>query len=96
MAVKKSLRKSIDAHCKGCCYDSSAAGTWRAQVTLCPILGCELYDVRPTTNTIPESVIKYYQVTPAEISRLALKTGQEGGFSEHNSVREDHGQCGME
>ena len=91
MSGKKSLRGAIDAHCKACCWDQACPGTWRAQVTLCPVTKCELYDVRPTTNSIPDSVLDYYRVTEGEKSILRLKTGQEGGFSEHNSVRESHG-----
>ena len=72
-----SLRSAIDAHCKGCCYDSACPGTWRAQVTLCPMLGCELYDVCPTTDSIPDSVCEYYAVTEAERSNLSLKSGHK-------------------
>ena len=78
---KPFLRKAINAHCRSCSYDSSAKGSWRAQVTLCPILGCELYDVRPTTDTIADSVLEYYGVTKAEIARLGLKKDPEGRFS---------------
>ncbi len=59
-----SLRKRIDQHCKSCVYDSSAAGSWRQQVTLCGVKSCALYDVRPkSTRPIPESVLSYYEVS---------------------------------
>ena len=58
-----SLRKRIDQNCKRCSYDSSAAGSWRQQVTLCPVNSCQFHDVRPKTNyPIPESVLAYYGV----------------------------------
>ena len=67
MTVKKSssLRKSINAHCKTCVYDPKAAGTWRAQVTLCPCTNCELFEVRPTTDKVPDSVYKCYGEEPS-------------------------------
>ena len=82
---KKSLRRAIDAHCKGCCYDNACPGTWRAQVTLCPIIGCELYNVRPTTHMNPESVIEYYGATQTEIIHLGLKIGLKEGLSERTA-----------
>ena len=89
---KGSLRKAINAHCKSCNYDSSAKGSWRAQVTLCSILGCELYPVRPTTDKIARSVFEYYGVTDAEIARLTPKNGAEGRFSEKSDVAEGPGK----
>ena len=86
--AKKSLRKCINAHCRGCCYDDKAAGTWLAQVTLCSVRRCELYDVRPTTASIPDSVFDYYGVTDAEKDRLTLKSTPEGGFSEQTGFVE--------
>ena len=80
--ANKSLRAAINANCKACIFDKGAPGTWLGQVTLCSVKTCELYDVRPTTDTIPESVIKYYGVTKGEISRLSLKSPPEGRFSE--------------
>ena len=61
-----SLRKAINAKCKSCVYDELAAGTWLAQVTLCSILRCPLFEIRPTTDKIPESVLKYYGVSSPE------------------------------
>ena len=82
---KLSLRKAINAHCKSCVYDQLAAGSWKAQVTLCSVYKCELFDVRPTTQRIPESVFDYYMVPEAERSRLRLKKTPEGRFSEQTS-----------
>lgn len=80
--AKKSLRKAIDAHCKSCVHDPVAPGTWLAQVTLCPVHKCELYGVRPTTDSIPTSVYEYYGEKPPPESILMLKTTPEGPFSE--------------
>ena len=87
---KKSLRKSINAHCKSCSYDALAAGTWLAQVTLCSVPSCDLFDVRPTTSSIPESVFDYYAVPKSERSRLTSPEGSEGGFSEQTCGTEAH------
>jgi hypothetical protein len=57
-----SLRKPINLHCKSCIYDAKAMGTWKQQVTLCSVWRCPLFDVRPTTDQLPESVLKYYGV----------------------------------
>ena len=82
IAKKRSLRKAINAHCKSCVYDNLAAGTWLAQVTLCSVRKCELFDVRPTTSSIPDSVFDYYGVTEAERAALTSPEGSEGRFSE--------------
>lgn len=43
-----SLRKSIDAHCKECIYDSACGGgQWREQVEACSVTSCALWPVRP-------------------------------------------------
>jgi hypothetical protein len=42
-----SLRKAIDAMCKGCIYDSKDTGGWRYQVANCKVTACPLYEVRP-------------------------------------------------
>lgn len=87
MKIEKrlSLRKRIDEKCKTCTYDRKAAGTWRQQVTLCPIADCALYSVRPTTNApIPDSVLHYYLVADAGRARYARSRHQEGLLSEHN------------
>jgi hypothetical protein len=87
VAAKKSqsLRKAINAHCRSCVYDSQAAGSWRAQVTLCPCTGCELYGVRPTTDAIADSVYEYYGEEPPDKRRESLKTDQIGSFSEETA-----------
>jgi len=58
-----SLRKVINQNCKNCIHDNCAAGTWLQQVTLCSVITCALYDVRPKTHhTIPGSVLSYYGI----------------------------------
>jgi hypothetical protein len=43
-----SLRKTIDAKCKECIYDSyGGTGTWRQQVAACASISCPLFPVRP-------------------------------------------------
>jgi len=86
--MKKSLRKCINAHCRSCVYDPEAAGTWLAQVTLCPVSECQLFDVRPTTDSIPDSVFDYYGVSKAEKARLRLKSTPEGSFPRHTGFVE--------
>jgi hypothetical protein len=61
-----SLRKAINRHCKSCIYDPVAMGTWKQQVTLCAVRFCELFNLRPTADRIPESVMKYYGVDSKE------------------------------
>lgn len=64
------LREKIDQHCKKCTYDSSAAGSWRQQVTLCSAKTCEFHDVRPKTSyPIPNSVLTYYGVNLTSFER---------------------------
>jgi len=84
MAAKKSrsLRQAINAHCRSCVYDPQAAGTWLAQVTLCPCTGCELYGVRPTTDAIADSVYEYYGEEPPVKRRETLKKDQSEGISD--------------
>ena len=83
---KISLRKAINDNCKNCIYDNQAAGTWLQQVTLCSVLDCSLYPVRPVTKAaIPESVLNYYSVTGSERERYALRNTLEGPFTEHKS-----------
>ena len=67
MEKKPSLRKAINAYCKGCIYDDqSGLGNWRQQVTLCTVTSCELYQVRPQSKpddrrsrakTVPEQQV---------------------------------------
>lgn len=61
-----SLRNAINEYCKSCIYDEMAMGTWKQQVTLCLVGNCKLFDVRPTTDRIPASVLKYYGVISPE------------------------------
>lgn len=53
-----SLRKAINEKCKDCIYDKCSVGNWRVQVTLCTVVVCPLYEVRPKTKAvIPDSVL---------------------------------------
>lgn len=89
MKNRPSLRKHINAFCKGCIYDCAAAGTWRQQVTLCSVTSCELYDARPVTKSpIPESVLDYYFVTGVERRFYRCSRPLEGGFKEHSESDE--------
>ncbi len=86
---KVSLRPSINEHCKTCIYDPASAGTWRQQVTICSVVSCNLYSVRPVTKLrIPESVLDYYSVTGPERDRFALRNMRDGRFSDETSNRE--------
>ena len=79
----QSLRKAINAHCKSCAYDPQAAGTWRAQCTLCPCTDCALFEVRPTTDAIPDSVYEFYGETPPSESpdtESALQVVEDKNF----------------
>jgi hypothetical protein len=88
MPIKKSLRKCINAHCRSCVYDPEAAGTWLTQVTICSVTSCSLYEVRPTTDSIPASVFEYYGISKAEKACLTLKPTPEDGFSEQTGFVE--------
>ena len=44
-----SLKKCIEQKCKDCTYDPECAGSWRAQVELCTVRACALWEVRPIT-----------------------------------------------
>lgn len=44
---RHSLRRSVDAMCRECIYDSHAGGGWRQQVAACTSSGCPLHPVRP-------------------------------------------------
>ena len=89
MKIEKrpSLRKCVSDNCKTCIYDPKAAGTWRQQVTLCSATDCALYSVRPATKApIPESVLKYYRVTEAEIAICGSIRPQDGRFNEQDAT----------
>ena len=84
----RSLRIAINAHCRSCIYDSQAAGSWLAQVTLCPCTDCELHEVRPTTELIAESVYEYY----GETSPQRLKNAQNEPFSDETDKSDNTGR----
>ena len=89
MKIEKrpSLRKCINDNCKTCIYDPHTAGTWRQQVTLCSVIYCSLYPVRPTTTApISESVLDYYDVPAAERARYARSQPQDGDFSDESDA----------
>ena len=89
MTIKKrpSLRKCINDNCKTCVYDPKAAGTWRQQVTLCMVMSCDLFPVRPVTKApIPESVLKYYGVTEPENDKCCSIRPREGRFNEQDAT----------
>lgn len=44
---RPSLRKAINAMCKGCIYDPMDKGTWREQVQACTSEECPLWAHRP-------------------------------------------------
>jgi len=45
--ARASLRKAINAFCRGCLYDPHEPGTWRQQVHACTATDCPLYEIRP-------------------------------------------------
>jgi hypothetical protein len=74
-------KEAIDAHCKGCIYDSQVEGRWRAQVEACEISTCPLYEFRPKTistgikerfneTKLNESEEKLSQDMPKEVNGL--------------------------
>ena len=88
MKIEKrlSLRKCVNDHCKTCIYDPKSAGTWRQQVTLCPVTSCKLYPVRPATKApIPESVLKFYELTDSDNAFCGSIRPREGRFNEQES-----------
>ena len=91
MSIRKpqSLRKAIDSHCRDCSYDPEAAGTWRQQISICPVKKCALHSCRPVTKAaIPESVLDYFQVKGAERVFFGLSRPLEGPVSEHSESEE--------
>ena len=89
VAKKPSLRQCINDNCISCIFDHAAAGTWRQQVTICPIKGCALYPVRPVSKSpIPESVMDYYLIPEAERAIYRLSRHPEGPVSKHNESEE--------
>lgn len=72
-----SLRKAINDKCKSCVYDNLAAGTWRQQVTLCPVTDCALWPHRAQTKAkIPDSVLRYYGIDPTYFQHKATTPNQ--------------------
>lgn len=62
-----SLRIAIDTNCRSCIYDRLAAGNWRQQVTLCPVITCAFHAVRPVSSVpLPERVLNYYGVRDSD------------------------------
>lgn len=60
---RRSLRAAVNANCKSCIYDESAAGNWRQQVTLCTCTDCFLWDYRPVSSRpLPKSVLESFCV----------------------------------
>ena len=84
---RQSLRKRINDNCKACIYDPKSAGTWRQQVTLCTVMSCALYPIRPVTKApIPESVLNYYGVTGSENAVCGSIRPQEARFNEQDAT----------
>lgn len=48
-----SLRGAIDAKCRDC-GAAGAGARWREHVTVCPVLNCPLWPVRPMSRHVPE------------------------------------------
>lgn len=72
------LRHRINLNCKACGFDELAAGTWRQQITLCPVKSCSLYAVRPVTKApIPTKVLDYYQVSEEEYREIIGQKPEE-------------------
>ncbi len=55
---RPSMRKAIDAMCKGCIYDPEMPGTWRAQTEGCQITTCPLHPLRPRTSASPRGDLR--------------------------------------
>jgi hypothetical protein len=61
MTKRLTRQQAINQHCKDCCYDEKAGGTWKKQVQLCPMTDCALYNYRP----LPQGV-KHTDLIPTE------------------------------
>jgi len=91
MTVKKkhSMRNRIDENCRQCIYDNGAAGTWRQQVTLCPVTSCTFHDIRPISKSaIPESTLDYYMLTGSEHAFYARSRVLEGTVNGYYSAQQ--------
>jgi hypothetical protein len=54
---RPSMRKAVDAMCKGCIYDPlSGLGTWRQQTEGCTSTECPLYELRPVPSRKKQEV----------------------------------------
>lgn len=49
----RSLRRAIDAHCRGC-GACDAGANWREHISCCPAIECDLWSVRPMSRYVPE------------------------------------------
>lgn len=66
-----SYKKCVENHCKACAYSAQNKGSWRMQVTICPVRSCELFSVRPiTTKPIPLSVRNFYNINDEKYSEI--------------------------
>lgn len=46
----KSRKKAINDYCRSCSFDPSQNGSFQEQITICPVLSCELWPLRPMTK----------------------------------------------
>lgn len=52
--VKASLRSAVNAKCRGCGGIDGGRHTWRLHVSVCPVVSCPLWSVRPlATRNVP-------------------------------------------
>ena len=71
-----SRSKAIEKKCKDCIYDDIAPGTWRQQITICPMCDCPLYEYRPKTDRpIPESVLEFYGIKKGTFEYRCFNSG---------------------
>jgi hypothetical protein len=66
-------KEAIDAHCKGCIYDSQVKGRWRAQVEACEMNDCPLYEFRPKTI----STANKESLNEANLNEIETKLSQD-------------------
>ena len=73
-----SLRKSINAMCRECIYDSNGGGgTWRQQVEACTSPKCPLFAVRPVSATY--------------VAGGSLKSPTDQQSGQNDGIRDDDG-----
>jgi len=46
----RGLRTRINEKCRDCIYDERNRGSWLAQVYLCTVEDCPLWDIRPVPS----------------------------------------------